>query len=65
MHMRNELIIQSVALSGLNVNVTLQRHQTSVAASLHDICVQDHIIDTVYPKVSIRIPSIFICHMTN
>jgi len=38
-------------LSGLNVNVTMQRHQTSVATSLHDICVRDLITDAFYPKV--------------
>jgi len=44
-------IIWCVVLSGLDVTVTLQHHQTCVAASLHDICVQDHIANAVYPKV--------------
>jgi len=57
-HYSLDSIVQSVLLSGLNVDVTLQRHQTSVTASLHDICVRDHIADAVYPKVLIQMTSL-------
>ena len=49
---------QCFVLLGLNVNVTVQRHQTCIAASLHDFCVRDHIADAVYPKVISKISSI-------
>jgi len=52
-----------VVLSGLNVNVTQQHRLTCVASSLHDICVQGHIANAIYPKVWIRI-NIYICAAT-